>query len=80
MGVQFAVLDVALAGEPCMELAKRLVTSGTPFIYFSGYQPDDFPDLPSAPWVNKPAADGHLLAAISAALAQSAPRGSLTGG
>ena len=80
VGVQFAVLDVALAGEPCTELAERLVTAGTPFIYFSGYRRDDFPDLPSAPWVNKPAADGHLLAAISAALAQSASRFSLTGG
>lgn len=34
----------------------------------------------SAPWVNKPAANGHLLAAISAALSQSASRFSLTGG
>lgn len=80
MGVHFAVLDVALSGEPCTELAERLASSGTPFIYFSGYQRDDFPDLPSAPWVNKPAADGHLLAAISSALGQTAPSLSLEQG
>lgn len=71
VGVQFAILDVELAGEPCTELAERLVTFGVPFIYFSGYVREDFPELPSAPWVNKPASAGEIAAAISAAVQQS---------
>lgn len=71
-GIQFAVIDVSIAGEPCNELAKRLVVSGIPFIYFSGYQPGDFPELPAAPWVSKPASEEQLLEAISTALAQPA--------
>lgn len=74
VGVQFAVLDVELAGVPCTELAERLVASGIPFIYFSGYGREDFPELPTAPWVNKPASSGELAAAISAAVAQHPPR------
>lgn len=30
VGVQFAILDVELAGEPCTELAERLVASRVP--------------------------------------------------
>ncbi len=73
VGVQFAVLDVELAGEPCTELAERLVASRIPFIYCSGYGREDFPELPKAPWVNKPASAGDLAAAISAAVAHHAP-------
>lgn len=72
-GMQFAILDVELAGEPCTELANLLVASGVPFIYYSGYRPDDFPELPRAPWVNKPASTGELAAAIAAAVAQHVP-------
>lgn len=70
VGLQFAVVDVELDGEPCTELAERLVASGIPFVYFSGYRREDFPELPSAPWVNKPASAGELAAAISAVVAQ----------
>ena len=73
VGVQFAVLDVELAGEPCTELAQRLAASSIPFIYFSGYEPEDFPQLPIAPWVGKPASSAQLAAAISAAVTQHAP-------
>lgn len=77
VGVQFAILDVELAGEPCTELAERLVASGVPCIYFSGYVREDFPELPSAPWVNKPASAGEIAAAVLAAV-QRAPRPFLT--
>jgi DNA-binding response OmpR family regulator len=70
VGVQFAILDVELAGEPCTELAERLVASGIHFIYCSGYVREDFPELPNAPWINKPASAGELAAAISAAVEQ----------
>lgn len=77
VGVQFAILDVELAGEPCTELAERLVASRVPFIYFSGYVRADFPELTSDPWVNKPASAGEIAAAILAAV-QQAPHISLT--
>ncbi|MGV3576386.1 MAG: hypothetical protein ACO1O4_14770 [Devosia sp.] len=70
VGVQFAILDVELAGEPCTELAERLVAAGVPFMYFSGYVREDFPELPSAPWINKPASSGEIAAAILAAVQQ----------
>lgn len=69
-GIQFAVIDVSIAGESCNELAERLAMSRIPFIYVSGYQPGDFPELPAAPWVSKPASEEQLMEAISTALTQ----------
>lgn len=73
VGVQFAILDVELAGEPCTELVESLVASGIPCIYCSAYGPEDFPELPNAPWVNKPASADALAAAISGVVALRAP-------
>lgn len=70
-GIRFAVIDVSLAGESCNELAAKLAVAGIPYIYVSGYQREDFPDLPPAPWVSKPASEAHLREAISTVLAQS---------
>lgn len=67
-GVEFAVLDVAIKDDACSSLAGRLAASGVPFIYFTGYDRRDFPDLPSAPWVSKPGSETLLLAAVAEAL------------
>lgn len=70
-GIQFAVLDVAIKDDGCSPLADRLETLGIPSIYFTGYRRQDFPDLPGAPWVCKPASETELLAAVTEALGQS---------
>lgn len=70
-GIQFAVLDVAINDDGCSPLADRLARSRIPFIYFTGYRRQDFPDLPGAPWVCKPASEPELLAAFREALGQS---------
>lgn len=67
-GVAFATIDVKLGTRRCLPVVQKLEQLGIPFIYVSGYTEPDQPDLPKAPWVNKPATAEDLLAAILAAL------------
>jgi len=63
-GVAFATIDVKLGTRRCLPVVQKLEQLGIPFIYVSGYSAPDQPDLPKAPWVNKPATAEDLLAAI----------------
>jgi len=67
-GVQFAVLEVSVCGKSCARIAEMLTALGIPFIYFTGYPQNTFPDLPDAPWLAKPADEVDVELAISDAL------------
>jgi CheY-like chemotaxis protein len=47
--IDFAILDVNLAGEPSYRVADELRVRGIPFVFASGYDPDslraDFHDI-----------------------------------
>jgi CheY-like chemotaxis protein len=58
------VVDVKLSDADCSELVKVLRNRSIPFVYVSGYQQSDYPDLPSAPWLTKPLNEPELAAAI----------------
>ncbi len=65
--VDFATVDISLSDGWCEELVEELVARSTPFVYVSGYAPDDRPGLPRAAWIRKPVNERELLEAILAA-------------
>ena len=72
-----AVLDVVMRSEPCVPLARELKRRGIPFLVHSGRPRDrDLIGFRGAPWLDKPAEAGTLLAALTAVMgtAEPAPR------
>ena len=61
------VLDLNLGGGgPRFEVARRLVRSGTPFIFLTGYDPDVIPDeLSDVVRLQKPIALRDVVEAVS---------------
>jgi len=67
--VDFAVLDINLAGEPVFPLANRLNERGIPFIFCTGYGSSTLPpDLRDRPVLTKPFTLEHLERAVAAAM------------
>ena len=66
-----AVLDVNLRGELVTPVAEALRARGVPFVLVSAYDRLDLvaPALAGAPNVGKPFDEGHLLAALTQAIA-----------
>lgn len=62
--IDFATVDVSLRDGWCEELVEELTARSIPFVYVSGYAPEDRPGLPRATWIRKPVDEQHLLAAI----------------
>lgn len=65
--IDFATVDVSLSDGWCDELVEELTARSIPFVYVSGYAPEDRRGLPHAAWVRKPVDEQVLLAAILAA-------------
>ncbi|MDB5612859.1 MAG: response regulator receiver protein, partial [Devosia sp.] len=73
-GIDFVTVDIRLRDRDCSPLTQALTSQQIPFMYVSGLAGPDNPDIPSAPWVTKPASDDELrLAAISACTAARRP-------
>jgi len=66
-----ALLDVNLRGELVTPVAEALRARGVPFVLVSAYDRLDLvaPALAGAPNVGKPFDEGHLLAALTQAIA-----------
>ena len=69
-----AIVDYMLRDGPCTTLVRTLRERGVPFVVFSGYArgPDTPQEFDDAPWFDKPASLGDLLAAF-ADLSRTAP-------
>ncbi|MFD2647624.1 response regulator [Devosia albogilva] len=65
--IDFATVDVNLRDGWCEELVEELAARSIPFVYVSGYAPEDRPGLRRAAWIRKPVDEQELLAAILAA-------------
>lgn len=71
--IALAVLDLNLAGESAVPLARALLQGGTPVILTTGYDAHDVPDdLNVAHIFVKPVSSAVLLRAIAALLNQNA--------
>ncbi len=71
--IALALLDLNLAGESAVPLARALLQGGTPVILTTGYDAHDVPDdLNGAHIYVKPVSSAALLRAIAALLAQNA--------
>jgi DNA-binding response OmpR family regulator len=62
--IDLAILDVNLDYECCHKVALTLAAGQVPFIYVTGQHRCTRPELPEAPWVNKPYREEDVLAAI----------------
>jgi CheY-like chemotaxis protein len=68
-----AILDFALSGTDVALLCERLTERGIPFMFYSGWAPEEFTEWPDAPVVSKPAATGKIVAVLADLLMRSAP-------
>jgi DNA-binding response OmpR family regulator len=67
--IDAAVLDVNLQGEMVFPLADRLIQSGTPFLFATGYDPDVIPArFQSVPRCEKPVRVDAIREAIDAVI------------
>ena len=64
-----AILDINLHGEMSFPIAEVLRTRGVPFVFVTGYEDRSIVPMAyrSAPRLDKPVADEHLIEAIVAA-------------
>ncbi|HEV7292245.1 MAG TPA: response regulator [Devosia sp.] len=69
---ELALVDVKLSDTDCHQLVELLRLRSIPFLYLSGYQQSDYPGLPNAPWLTKPAENFDILAAITSVLPEHA--------
>ena len=65
--LDFATVDISLSDGWCEEVVEELVARSIPFVYVSGYAPNDRPGLPPATWIRKPVNERELLEAVLAA-------------
>lgn len=64
-GLDGALLDVNLRGEPVTPVADALAASGTPFVFLTGYGPDGIPaPHRGRPLLIKPFRPGDLVGAV----------------
>jgi len=69
--LDFAVLDVNVAGEVSFAFARTLVGRGVPFVFSTGYGNSGLPaDLQNRPVLTKPFKLSELRQAMAAALQQ----------
>lgn len=70
-----AVLDINLHGEMSFAIAEVLRTRGVPFIFVTGYEDRSIVPMAyrSAPRLDKPVADEHLIEAMVAAFTAKCP-------
>jgi DNA-binding NarL/FixJ family response regulator len=66
-----ALLDVNISGTSILPFAEELVLGGTPVVFYTGYGKSDEirQRFPEARVVSKPAGEGEIVDAVSAALA-----------
>jgi DNA-binding response OmpR family regulator len=70
-GIAMALLDLNLAGESSLPLARGMIQRGIPVILTTGYEEADLPgDLPASKICVKPLSSGQLLRAMHALLAE----------
>lgn len=70
-GIAMALLDLNLAGESSLPLARRLAQQGIPVILTTGYAEADLPDdLPVSRICVKPLSSSQLLRAMRELLAE----------
>lgn len=63
-----ALLDLALHGEPCFQLADALASMGVPLVFLSSYAPSTSPDRhASSAWLEKPSHRRAIVDALVAA-------------
>ncbi|HEX8572432.1 MAG TPA: response regulator [Allosphingosinicella sp.] len=69
-GLDGALIDMNLRGEPAFDLAERLKDAGIPFVIVSGYSREALPpSLAEAPRLEKPVDSAHAVAALARLLA-----------
>jgi DNA-binding NtrC family response regulator len=69
-GLDGAVLDMNLRGEPALALAERLQAADVPFIIVSGYGLEALPSsLADVPRLEKPVGSGHAVQALAQLIA-----------
>lgn len=70
-----AILDINLHGEMSFAIAEVLRARGVPFIFVTGYEDRSIVPLAfrSAPRLDKPVADGHLVEVMVAAFTAKRP-------
>lgn len=65
-GVDGAVLDINLGGEPVFPVADALRARGVPFVFTTGYSAEDVPPpYRGVPRVEKPASPAEILRALA---------------
>jgi DNA-binding NtrC family response regulator len=70
-GLDGAVLDMNLRGEPAFALAEQLKASDVPFVIVSGYSPDALPtSLGAVPRLEKPVDSWRAVKALAEAIAE----------
>ena len=68
-GIDAALLDAGLAGEPVTAVADALEAGNVPFVFHSGYGPEHLPQRHRhRPLLRKPCEPSDIVAAISAAI------------
>jgi hypothetical protein len=69
-GLDGAVIDMNLRGEPAYGLAERLQAAGVPFVIVSGYSLEALPaSLSQVPRLEKPVDPTHAVAALAQLIA-----------
>jgi CheY-like chemotaxis protein len=64
--LQFAVLDVLVGKDNSFEVADRLAERGVPFVFASGFGPDDLPERHRhRPFLTKPFSNRQLAEIVS---------------
>lgn len=67
--IDLALLDINLAGEPVYPVAAELRRRTIPFLFLSGYGPEDRdPEFAGVPLLSKPITMAALLSALNATL------------
>ncbi len=68
--IDFAILDVNLAGEPIFPVAEALAARGVPFAFATGYGAGGLPDeWKNRPTLQKPFTSSEILAVLNRVLA-----------
>jgi DNA-binding NtrC family response regulator len=65
-GLDGALIDMNLRGEPAFDLAERLQDAGVPFVIVSGYSREALPpSLAEVPRLEKPVDSAHAVTALA---------------
>ena len=74
-GIDAALLDASLAGEPVTAVADALEAGNVPFVFHSGYGPEHLPQHHRhRPLLRKPCGPFDVITALSAAIDQGGSR------